>query len=733
MTQWSNRYLLQDGVARLGLCLLVLSGLLGCNPHPVQPLEGVVSAVNRQSSNLPAKTKIDFLFVMDNSGSMAEEQANLSANFRTIAEFLSELGPSADYRVAVTSMDLGQQNQPGGGDDGKFMVSPDPALAPDNCEAVLTAAGINEASPVLLSDGLSEEPATAERQIIERFACMATIGKNGSGTERGLEAMRKALSCNQPNSKFFAQCCVPDPNDSRNQLSRPITPQGERCNSPGDCVGGLTCVDVGGATQCTPRSEACPAICLGTESCVGTPESGSCQTVVDNRRKIYNPVCEPEVEPLFLRPDALLVVILVTDENDCSAPRDNRSASSKVICRYNIDDTDGNGVPDGYNDPALCPSRNVEECFRQECGALAGTPPSIAGAQTCFDQKCQVNFEDYGQVAVTFACEYESGDLTNVGDYFSFLTGLKAQPREQLILATIAGPNKFTPGGKEVYYVGSEITPMCVETLPEGDPDTVLMTDVSYMSDACCPDGQCRGAVRASCFSANGNAYPGRRYQKLVGALGENGIGCPNVDAETVTDAQRGACAGRVAGDSCNECGSSNCSCMPVEGTGELACGECVNICANDFSAPLDAIRSKVTDVLGTYCLDKTPACLIQIADDGSTRACEGVAELNNPANYQMFIRADCNADASDCIARLEETRRSLAAGERWTLYLNEPGCSGGALVKIEPVPPAGSIIDIEFFVATDEGEVIVDGGVDAPSATSLDAGSAPAPMDSGN
>ena len=733
MTQWSKGVFPRNGIVRSGLWLLILWGLVGCNPHPVQPLEGVVSAVNRQSSNLPAKTKIDFLFVMDNSGSMAEEQANLSANFRTIAEFLSELGPSADYRVAVTSMDLGQQNQPERGDDGKFLVSPDPTLAPDNCDTVLAMAGIDDSSPVLLSDALSDDPATAERQIIERFACMATIGKNGSGTERGLEAMRKALSCNQANAEHFAQCCVPDPNDSRNQLSRSEGSQGETCNSPGDCVNGLTCVQIGGGGQCNAASPACPAVCRGTEACVGTPDSGSCQLIVDNRRKIYNPVCEPEVEPLFLRPDALLVVILVTDENDCSAPRDNRSASSKVICRYNIDDRNGDGIPDGYNDPALCPSRNVEECFRQECGALAGSPPSIAGAQSCFERNCKVNFEDYGQVAITFACEYESADLTGVGEYFSFLTSLKAQPREQLILAMIAGPNKFTPVGDEVLYVGPEIAPMCVETLPPEDPDTVLMTDVSYISQACCPDGQCRGAVRASCFSENGNAYPGRRYQKLVGALGENGIGCPNVNPSTVTEAQLGACAGRTAGDTCTECGSSNCSCMAVDGTTDLACGECVTICANDFSAPLDAIRSKVTDVLGTYCLDKAPACLIRVGDDGSTRACEGPAELGNPVNYQMFIRADCNADAEDCIARLEETRRSLAAGERWNLYLNEPGCSGGALVKIEPVPPAGSVIDIEFFVATEESDAPLDGGVADPATPNALDVTVPAPTDAGD
>ena len=121
------------------LFVSVLSALFGaCNPHPVQPLEGIVSAVNRQGNNLPDKTKIDFLLVMDNSGSMQEEQANLAENFTTIAEFLADLGPSADYRVAVTSMDLGTQNQAGSGDNGAFLVKPDPRLADPNCASTLT-------------------------------------------------------------------------------------------------------------------------------------------------------------------------------------------------------------------------------------------------------------------------------------------------------------------------------------------------------------------------------------------------------------------------------------------------------------------------------------------------------------------------------------------------------------------------------------------------------------------
>ena len=175
--------------------------------------------------------------------------------------------------------------------------------------------------------------------------------------------------------------------------------------------------------------------------------------------------------------------------------------------------------------------------------------------------------------------------------------------------------NPTGDGAFEVSYTGYEVADSCTIPLKlesTQDPDRVLMTGVSEINNRCCPQGQCQGPVRASCFvEGRGNAYPAKRYQRLVGALGDNGIGCPNIDSERVTPEQVAECSGRSTLDSCGTCGASDCSCLPIEGTGELACGKCVNICANDFSAPLDAIRAKVTDVLGTYCLDKRPACIV--------------------------------------------------------------------------------------------------------------------------
>ena len=81
-------------------------GSAGCNDHPLSPLDGTLSAASIQEHRLPAKTKLDFLFVIDNSGSMCQEQKNLARNFTAFSELLFQDLQAADYRLAVVSTDF---------------------------------------------------------------------------------------------------------------------------------------------------------------------------------------------------------------------------------------------------------------------------------------------------------------------------------------------------------------------------------------------------------------------------------------------------------------------------------------------------------------------------------------------------------------------------------------------------------------------------------------------------
>ena len=55
-----------------------------------------------------APTPTDILFVVDNSGSMADEQENLAQNFD---QFIQQIAGAGDYRIAVVTTDL-RLNEP---------------------------------------------------------------------------------------------------------------------------------------------------------------------------------------------------------------------------------------------------------------------------------------------------------------------------------------------------------------------------------------------------------------------------------------------------------------------------------------------------------------------------------------------------------------------------------------------------------------------------------------------
>jgi hypothetical protein len=111
----------------------------------------------------------------------------------------------------------------------------------------------------------------------------------------------------------------------------------------------------------------------------------------------------------FLRPDARLGVIFITDEDDCSAP-----AGSDLFT----------------NDPALLAAYGPRESFRcNEFGHLCGgRPPARAAAQGL---SCEPN-------------ETASGRLVHVSDFVDFFRRLKPDP-DLLRVAAIAGP--ATPYG----------------------------------------------------------------------------------------------------------------------------------------------------------------------------------------------------------------------------------------------------------------------------------------------
>jgi hypothetical protein len=129
--------------------------------------------------------KMDILFVVDNSGSMSEEQSNLATNLPKFIDvldnFKNSAGAELDWRVGVTST----------GKDVSYTVVLPP---PFSISTPLSEKGENGELLEKMGCGMTRrwiEPTDANGST--EFACNAKLGTNGSGMEMPLETMRMAF------------------------------------------------------------------------------------------------------------------------------------------------------------------------------------------------------------------------------------------------------------------------------------------------------------------------------------------------------------------------------------------------------------------------------------------------------------------------------------------------------------------------------------------------------------
>jgi len=136
-------------------------------PSVIVPIEGEGVLDSEQTDLFIQLTgqDVDVLFVVDDSGSMGEEQSNLASNF---SQFINEASTwQNNYNVAVTTTDIDSNG-------GRMLGSP----------RIVT-------------------PATWQS-----FSGNVQVGTNGSGTERGLNAAQMALTL--PNIANSSVACATD-------------------------------------------------------------------------------------------------------------------------------------------------------------------------------------------------------------------------------------------------------------------------------------------------------------------------------------------------------------------------------------------------------------------------------------------------------------------------------------------------------------------------------------------
>lgn len=235
----------------LGLfCVVVFLGTVNCMDRKPSPICPVPTKVNYDKNPANQYNGVDLLVVVDNSGSMQEEQQILATGFFTLINSLAKpiMGKQWPYpevenmRVAIVSSDLGLQYGPqrstdgfpfgrpritpkSKGDDGVFKTNKSGTVLVESgqirckgdggqcprgwaCQNELCTSpsgGKEEVNcPELISGDSWAETSTEFRNtdLATQVACMAELGTGGCGIEQQLEASVLALSRDN-NQKAF--------------------------------------------------------------------------------------------------------------------------------------------------------------------------------------------------------------------------------------------------------------------------------------------------------------------------------------------------------------------------------------------------------------------------------------------------------------------------------------------------------------------------------------------------
>lgn len=225
---------------RLNLLLAGSATLLlaGCPDREVSKV--VPNQDKEEFKDIPVQLNrdIDILFVIDNSGSMEEEQASLSANFPAFINVLEQIEgglPNVHIGVISSNMGTGSFNITGcgnGGDRGQLQTAARvPGCSPP------TGAFIQD-----IKQPSGDRTTNYTGTLAETFSCIAELGTNGCGFEQQLGSMRAALDGSNPFNNGFLRpsaylavifitdeddCTVTDPSmfdTSQNSPSDPLGP-----------------------------------------------------------------------------------------------------------------------------------------------------------------------------------------------------------------------------------------------------------------------------------------------------------------------------------------------------------------------------------------------------------------------------------------------------------------------------------------------------------------------------
>ncbi len=188
------------GVRMRHIFTIVLA-LSACSPDDTKKDVCTTPPCNQEVAIIPLEPSrdIDILFMIDNSGAMAEEQAALIASFPQFINVLSDTEAGLpNLHIGVVSSDVGAGNFSlgsceGSGDNGALQHTPAGNCSPPD-----------DAYIIDLDNGGGSRTRNYQGELADTFSCIAQLGISGCSFEQPLESLKRALqSSNTDNAGFL--------------------------------------------------------------------------------------------------------------------------------------------------------------------------------------------------------------------------------------------------------------------------------------------------------------------------------------------------------------------------------------------------------------------------------------------------------------------------------------------------------------------------------------------------
>ena len=502
----------------LGIALAAMTVLVSCNSVPVSGLEKSFSLQVSQTYDTGDPVKIDFLWVIDNSASMCQEQVGLAASFQDFTDkLIDQFELDAQVGVVTSDMHCDPQNPQIHASMGQFSRKPAESFPPSCHQQIRYACTSDDDCKGLdgYNYGQKGSACANDSDCGDGEECVIEAG--GDGTCQGIWTCEGAGN--------LPALCIENPNGTTNTSCKRLCTSDEQCQTLfGDsrytCQNLSTTQNVGGCLL-PPDTVGCPEELPPFLTSENLDLFPCLATVGVNQLKCYNYEQGLAAALAALDPsdrNYISTNIACSAESPCPEPRTEAWASA-AESNWGLQDksercTDVSACKDKGGQNCTCRHVSHLECVEGLCrgpnyGFLRDDAylviVFVSDEDDCSAQT-EIGEDYYDQCGLLNILKKQPGDsdkggpLVKVSTYVNRFKSLKSDP-SRVIVAAIAGD--AVPRTPE--QVAANIAPTCSTCSLTGAACEVSwnIQEKKYVH-ACdtltCSDGTC-GATEVTCTS----------------------------------------------------------------------------------------------------------------------------------------------------------------------------------------------------------------------------------------